>query len=203
MESIAIDLGKLNEEGFDIYEDFRKQRRLILDEEITESVVAGYSLMIAKWNAEDKDILPEKRKKIVIFIHSPGGDVISGFNLLDVIDSSETPIITIGMGECASMASYVLAAGHERYCYPNTVVLIHDGEQGYQTSAGKGKDIQAFFDKQSTKMRKYLATHTNMDEEYLKSVEDREVYLFGDEAKEKGIVDGLIGVDVRLTDVIG
>ena len=44
------------------------------------------------------------------------------------------------------MASYILAAGHERYCFENTVVLYHDGQTGYVSSSNKGKDIQKFYD---------------------------------------------------------
>lgn len=202
MEDMILDLGMGKQNEYDIYEDFRKNRRIIINDQISEALIEDVTLMIAKWNEEDKDIIPQKRKKIVIFINSPGGDVVSGLNLLDAIDASETPVITVGLSECASMASYLLAAGHKRYCYSNTVVLIHDGEQGYQTSAGKGKDIQAFFDKLTIKCRRYLVDHSEMTEEYLESVADREVYIFGDEAKEKGIVDGIIGKDIRMSEIM-
>ena len=77
-------------------------------------------MMILRWNKDDKGLSQENRKPIYIYVNSSGGDVILGMNILDVIKNSITPVITVGFGICASMASYILASGHIRYCFNNT-----------------------------------------------------------------------------------
>ena len=106
------------------------------------------------------------------------------------------------MSKCASMACYILAAGHKRYCYPNTVVLYHDGQTGYVSSSNKGKDIQKFYDNLEDRLSKYMIDHTNMSSEFLEDIKDREYYMFPEEAKERGIVDGIIGQDINLDDIL-
>lgn len=100
------------------------------------------------------------------------------------------------------MACYILAAGHKRYCFPGTVVLHHDGQTGYISSSNKGKDIQKFYDTLEERMNKFMIEHSNMTAEFLEEIKDREYYMFAEEAKERGIVDGIIGQDLELDDIL-
>lgn len=159
--------------------------------------------MILRWNAEDKGIDDvSKRKKIYIYLNSIGGDMVMGSNILSVIETSKTPIVTVGFGKCESMASYILAAGHERFCFYNTVVLYHDGQTGYVSSRNKGKDIQKFYDRLEDRLTDFMTKHTDMTADFLESIKDREYYMFADEAKERNIVDKIIGVDCDIDEVI-
>ncbi len=178
------------------------ERRIILNDSVSDDVIENIIMMIIKWNLDDKDLPIKKRKKIIVFINSDGGEVLSGSQILSSIITSKTPVITIGLSKCASMASYILAAGHTRYCYNNTVVLYHDGQTGYVSSSNKGKDIQKFYDKLEERMTNFMVKHTNMTAEFLEEIKDREYYMFADEAKERGIVDGIIGVDIELEDIL-
>lgn len=190
------------QEKDDIYERICKEnlnaRKLMLNCDISDELFETLIMYILLWNKEDKDLPIERRKKIFIYLNSDGGEVIFGNAILDVITNSTTPVVTVGFGKCASMASYVLAAGHERICFPSTVVLIHDGQTGYMTSGNKGKDIQKFYDHLDERAVAFMTKHTKMTEEYLDTIKDRETYMFAEEAKEKGIVDKIIGVDCSL-----
>lgn len=177
-------------------------RKIILNDEIDDSVIENICLMILKWNKEDENIDPEKRKHIFIYINSPGGDAIAGSQILSSIESSITPVDTVGFAKCASMASYILAAGNTRYCFPNTVVLYHDGQTGYVSSSNKGKDIQKFYDNLERRMTNFMVEHTNMTEEFLEEIKDREYYMFPDEIKERGIIDKIIGEDCDLSEIL-
>lgn len=179
-----------------VIKEFLNKRKIILNQDIDDDAIENVCMMIIKWNEEDKNIAANCRKPIYIYINSDGGDVINGRQILSTIAASTTPVITIGMARCASMASYILASGHKRYCYENTVVLYHDGQTGYVSSSNKGKDIQKFYDKLETQMTDYMVKHTNMTPEFLEEIKDREYYMFSDEAKERGIVDGIIGEDI-------
>lgn len=121
---------------------------------------------------------------------------------MSAIKCSRTPVITVGFAKCASMASYILAAGHERYCFPTTIVLYHDGQTGYVSSGNKGKDIQRFYDELDERMKKFMVENTGMTEEFLEEIKDREYYMFAEEAKERNIVDSIIGVDCMLDEIL-
>ena len=179
-----------------------QERKIILNDEIDDSVIENVCLMILKWNKEDENIDPEKRKHIFIYINSPGGDTIAGSQILSSIESSITPVDTVGFAKCTSMASYILAAGNTRYCFPNTVVLYHDGQTGYVSSSNKGKDIQKFYDNLEKRMTNFMVEHTNMTEEFLEDIKDREYYMFPDEIKERGIIDKIIGEDCDLSEIL-
>lgn len=185
-----------------IVKEYLQDRKIIINGAIDDDAIENVCLMIMKWNKEDKNIPVSCRKPIYIYINSDGGDVVSGYQILSSIQTSTTPVITVGFAKCASMACYILAAGHKRYCFPNTVVLYHDGQTGYVSSSNKGKDIQKFYDKLEQHMNDFMISHTNMTAEYLEEIKDREYYMFPNEAKEKGIVDKIIGVDCELIDVL-
>ena len=190
----------------DIYQQIVKKyfndRCLILNQEVDDDAVENMALSIFQWNKEDKNLPIVNRKKINIYLHSDGGDVLTGNMLLSAIKISKTPVVTIGLGTCASMASYILAAGAERYCFPNTIILYHDGETGYISSGNKGKDIQNFYNKLSDYNTNFMIENTKMTKEFLEDIKDREYYMFPDEAKERGIVDKIIGTDCDIDEIL-
>ena len=185
-----------------IVKEHLQERKIILNDNIDDGVIENVCLMIMNWNKDDKYLPEDERQPIYIYINSDGGEMIAGSQVLSSITTSTTPVITVGFGKCASMASYILAAGHERYCFENTVVLYHDGQTGYVSSSNKGKDIQKFYDNLDVRMTKFMVEHTNMTEDFLEEIKDREYYMFADEAKEKGIVDKIIGVDCDLEEIL-
>lgn len=192
-----------NNELYDeIIKEHLDDRRIIINQEIDDSLLETVVLMIIKWNNEDKNLPIEHRKNIYIYINSSGGDCIQGMQILSIIKASKTPVVTVGFGKCASMASYILVAGHKRYCFPNTVVLYHDGTTGYVSSGNKGKDIQKFYDKLDEKLSEFMIENTFITKEFLDEIKDREYYIFPDEAKEKGIVDCIIGSDCELDEIL-
>ena len=197
-ESIKLAL----EEKDDIYDRILKEnindRKIVINCDINDDLLENLILYILLWNKQDMNIPVEKRKRIFLYINSDGGDLILGNAILDTIIHSKTPVVTVGFAKCASMASYILAAGHERISFPSTVVLIHDGQTGYMSSGNKGKDIQKFYDRLDKRVMEFMVKYTSMSAEYLESIKDRETYLFAEEAKEKGIIDKVIGIDCDL-----
>ena len=177
-------------------------RRIILNQEIDDNLMELICCSILKWNQEDKDLPIEKRKKIYVYVNSCGGDMIMGLQVVSSIQTSITPVVTVGFSYCASMASYILACGDERICFPNTVVLLHDGCVEISTSSNKARDTQSFYDELDANTRQFWIDNTNMDEDFLEEITDREYYMFGKEAKERGIVDKIIGVDCTLDEIL-
>lgn len=196
----------MNAETDDIYQQVIKEyyndRKIVFNQEIDDNLVENMVLMILQWNKADKDLPIDKRKKIYIYLNSDGGDIVAGNLALSAIKLSKTPVVTVGLAKCASMASYILAAGHERYCFPNTIVLYHDGQTGYVSSGNKGKDIQKFYDELDKYNADFMIKNTNMTAEFLEKIKDREYYMFPKEAKELGIVEKIIGVDCDIDEII-
>ena len=177
-------------------------RRIIVNQDIDDSMLELICLNILDWNREDKDIPIKKRKPIYILINSYGGDVFMGNQIIGSIQQSITPVITVGFSMCASMASYILAAGHTRYCFPNTIVLLHDGELSISSSTNKVRDFQNFYDDFNESMNDFWLENTKMTKEFLDEITDREYYMFAKEAKERGLVDKIIGVDCKLDEIL-
>ena len=202
MEELLFQIGEDDGLYQEIVKNHLNDRRIIINQEITDDLLESVCLMILKWNSEDKNLPVDCRKKIVLYLNSDGGDAIMGSQILSIIKNSKTPVITVGFAKCASMASYILASGSLRYCFPNTVVLYHDGQTGYVSSGNKGKDIQRFYDKLDERMTEFMIKNTNMTKDFLEEIKDREYYMFPEEAKERGIIDKIIGIDCDLDEIL-
>lgn len=196
----------INPDSDDIYTQILKNhyndRRIIINQAIAEDLLENVCLMILKWNTEDKLIPVKNRKKIYIYLNTPGGDAVMGSTILAVIKNSKTPVVTVGFATCESMGSYILAAGHTRYCFPSTVVLYHDGQTGYVSSGNKGRDIQKFYDELDRRLTAFMIENTKMTAEFLEKIKDREYYMFPEQLKELAIVDKIIGVDCELDEIL-
>lgn len=168
-----------------------QKREILWNADIDDSTV-DVALYIKKWNAEDKDIKPEDRKPIKIFINSDGGSVDTVFHVIDMIQLSKTPVYTIGMGRCYSAGGLLLMAGNKRYIFSHTSCLIHDGSSGAIGSIGKMLDNLEFTKRLEEKMKQYILTNTNITEEMYDLNYRRDWFLFSDEMIELGIADEIV-----------
>lgn len=186
-----------------IYEEtiryYLNDRKIILNDDITSDILENVILHILKWNKEDKDLPVDKRKRIMIFISSDGGEVIAGNSLISVIKASETPIVGVVFSSAASMASSILISCHERIAFETSVVLLHDGTQGVCSSGNKAKDVMKFYDKLDQLQKELVVSRTKITDEDFEENKDRERYFLAPEAKEKGIIDKIIGIDVGMS----
>lgn len=178
-------------------------RKIILNTPIDEDVLENIILYILAWNKEDKGLPKDKRKPIWLYVNSPGGDMINGWNVIDIIENSETPVYTVCFAECASMAFHIYIAGHKRYCFKNSILLIHDGEIQISNSSSKAKDTMKFIESLDERTKEHVLSHTNISSEFYDSIYDTEYYLFGNaEGKELGCVDYIIGEDVPIDTIL-
>ena len=160
-------------------------------------------MYIMKWNTEDKDLPVEKRKPIWLYLQTPGGDVIAGFSLIDVIQTSETPVYTVCFSDCASMGFHIFISGHKRYAFKNSILLIHDGEISVNNSSSKAKDTMKFFETLDKRIKNHVTTSTKITPEFYDSIYDKEYYMYAnEEGKELGCVDYIIGEDVPLATIL-
>lgn len=200
IDSLLVEDIPLEEEQ--IRENLEK-RILVLNDEISVSILEKCSLYIMKWNTEDKDLQVEKRKPIWLYLQTPGGDVIAGFSLIDVIQTSETPVYTVCFSDCASMGFHIFISGHKRYAFKNSILLIHDGEISVNNSSSKAKDTMKFFETLDKRIKNHVTTSTKITPEFYDSIYDKEYYMYAnEEGKELGCVDYIIGEDVPLATIL-
>ena len=121
-----------------------QQRKLFLTTEIAQETVGDIVRHIMQFNAEDRGVEVIKRKPILLYITSNGGGVGAGFELIDVIQNSVTPVYTINLGYQYSMGFLIGLAGHKRFATPNAKFLMHDGSNFIWNSGAKAQDQMEF-----------------------------------------------------------
>ena len=199
LETALIDGGMVGEL---FYLQDLKQRKLFLNADIDQFAVAEIVKHIMQFNKEDKDIEPENRQPILLYVTSNGGEVDSGFELIDVIMCSKTPVYTINLGFQYSMGFLIGLAGHRRYATPNAKYLVHDGVNFIYNSGAKAQDQMEFNRKIENRIKQYVISRSNVDDDEYDSKLRVEWYLFADEAKEKGFVDYIIGKDCDINEIV-
>lgn len=172
-----------------------KNRKIILNDSVNDTLVEKVIMQIFKFNDEDdiKGLPVEKRKPIEIFLNCEGGDVLIGMTLVDVIKNSKTPVHTIALGMACSMGGLILMAGHKRFAYSSSTILLHDGSLHLASSSKKAKQTMEYYDKLEIKIKNFILLNTKISEELYDQKSSDEWYMLGDEALEFGIIDKVIG----------
>jgi ATP-dependent Clp protease protease subunit len=184
----VIETTNRGERAYDIYSRLLRERIVFLGTTIEETVA---NLIIAQLlHLEGED--PEK--PISLYINSPGGDVLSMFGIYDAMQFLGPPIHTACVGQAASAAAVLLAAGEpgHRTALPNSRVLIHQPHGGAQ---GQTSDMEIAV-REMVLMRErtidILAERTNQTRKRIATDIDRDYILRGEDAVSYGMVDEII-----------
>jgi ATP-dependent Clp protease, protease subunit len=144
-------------------------------------------------------------RDILMYINSPGGSMTSMMAIYDTMQYIQPEIQTFCLGQAASAAAVLLAAGThgKRMALPNSRILIHQPaiESGYGQSSDleiQAREIQ----RMRTAMEQVLATHTGKDEEEIRRDIERDKFLTAHEAKEYGLVDEVLTMLKRKSEVM-
>ncbi|KAI4324521.1 hypothetical protein MLD38_030004 [Melastoma candidum] len=136
----------------------------------------------------------DSNKDIVMYVNSPGGSVTAGMAIFDTMRHIRPDVSTVCVGLAASMGAFLLSAGTKgkRYSLPNSRIMIHQplgGAQGGQTDI----DIQANeMLHHKANLNGYLSYHTGQSLEKINQDTDRDFFMSAKEAKEYGLIDGVI-----------
>ncbi len=186
---MVVEQTSRGERAYDIYSRLLKDNVIFLGQPIDDNIA---NLVIAQMlflEAEN----PEK--DISLYINSPGGSITAGFAIYDTMKYVKPDIATICIGQCASFAAVLLAAGTKgkRYALPNARVLIH--QPWLQGLGGQASDIDIHA-KDILRMRhrlnEILADHSGQPIERIERDTDRDYILEAKAAAEYGIVDQVI-----------
>lgn len=179
------------------------QRRIFtINEDIEDDTAALVTQTITHINAVDRGIPVEERTPIKLFVTSDGGDVFSGFAIADLIKNSVTPVYTINTSRQYSMGAIIGLVGHKRYATKNASFLIHDGSTFVGNSASKVQDFMKFDKQVHDRIKHFVLDNTNISAQQYNKKFREEWYFFADEAKRLGVIDGIIGEDVSLEEII-
>lgn len=179
-----------------------KQRKLFLNADIDQFTVADAVKHIMQFNKEDVGIEVGKRAPIILYVTSNGGAVDAGFELIDIILNSKTPVYTVNLGYQYSMGFLIGLAGHKRFATRNAKFLMHDGSNFVFGSGTKVQDQMEFQKRVEARIKDYILSRSKLTSEEYDNKLRVEWYLFADEAKEKGFTDYIIGVDCEIDDMI-
>jgi ATP-dependent Clp protease, protease subunit len=188
MVPIVIEQTNRGERSFDIYSRLLKERIVFLGTPIDDQVSNLVMAQLLHLESDD----PEK--DISLYINSPGGDITSLFAVYDTMQYIKPDVSTICMGQAASAAATLLAAGTKgkRFALPHTRVLIH---QPHGQAGGQAVDIEIQA-KEILRYRKLLdeilARHTGQPLDKVKQDTDRDFIMTAEQAKEYGIIDEVI-----------
>lgn len=185
---IVVEQSGRGERAYDIFSRLLKDRIIFIGSAIDETVV---NLIIAQMlflEAEDPD------KDIYLYINSPGGVLPAGLAIYDTIQYIKPDVATICMGQAASLAAVILAAGTKgkRSALPHARVMIHQPLGGSQ---GQASDIEIYTKEILTlreRLNEILSKHTGQDLETIAQDCDRNFFMSADEAKEYGLIDEVI-----------
>jgi ATP-dependent Clp protease protease subunit len=184
----VIEQSQRGERHFDIYSRLLRDRIIFLGTAITDDTANVVIAQLLFLEAED----PEK--EIHLYLNSPGGSVTAGLAIYDTMQYVRPDVTTLCMGQAASMAAWLLAAGavNKRTALPNCRIMLHQPMGGVQ---GQASDIDIHAReilKLRDRMNQILADHSGRSVEEIARDTERDYYMSADGAQAYGLVDRVI-----------
>jgi len=182
------------ERAYDIYSRLLKDRIVFIGTPVDDNAANLIIAQLLFLQTEDPD------KDINVYINSPGGYVTSGLAVYDTMQFIKPDVNTYCMGQASSLAALLLTGGAKgkRYALPNSRIMIHQpwgGAQGAAADIG----IQA---KEILRLRKrineLLAHHTGQPLERIEKDSDRDFFMSPEEALKYGLIDEIIGENIKV-----
>jgi ATP-dependent Clp protease protease subunit len=185
---MVVEQSSRGERAYDIYSRLLKDRIIFIDSEIVDITANLVIAQLLFLEGEDPD------KDIFLYLNSPGGLITSGLAIYDTMQYVKCDVSTICIGQAASMAAVLLAAGAKgkRYALPNARLMIHQPLGGAQ---GQATDIEIAA-KEILRNRELvegiLVKHTNQSKERIHQDADRDFFMGAHEAAEYGLIDEVL-----------
>ena len=184
------------ERGYDIYSRLLRDRIVFINGEIEPEMAGVVIAQLLFLEAEDP------KRDIYVYINSPGGVVTDGLAIYDPMQYIEPDVVTMCIGQAASMAAILLAAGAKgkRFALPNSRILLHQpmgGVQGQVTDVEiQAKELVRI----KQRINEILSLHTGQPIDRILQDTDRDFILTPEEAVEYGVIDQVITKRARKED---
>lgn len=196
---MVVEQSSRGERAYDIYSRLLKDRIIFLGTAINDEVANLIVAQLLFLESEDPD------KEINFYINSPGGVVTAGMAIYDTMQYIKPDVVTVCIGQAASMGAVLLASGApgKRYTLPNARIMIHQPLGGAQ---GQASDIEIQA-KEILRMKEVLngilSKHTGKDLDMIARDTDRDFFMSGKEAMDYGIIDHVVANRADLAKIVG
>jgi ATP-dependent Clp protease protease subunit len=166
-------------------------RKIVINEQIGDELLETATLPFIEMDNDGTG------RPIEIIISTVGGEVYSGFNLVDQIEKAKSPVTIHIMSMAASMGLLISMAGKNNpnvntVCHSFSVGLLHSGSTYMEGTSHAVKDTFDFSQHYEEKIKDYILSHTNIDEVLYEKVERKEYWMDASEMVRLGIVDEII-----------
>ena len=185
---MVVEQSNRGERAYDIYSRLLKERIVFLVGPINDSAASLITAQLLFLESENP------KKEIYLYINSPGGLVTSGLGIYDTMQYIKPEVSTLCIGQAASMASFLLAAGGKgkRFSLPNSRVMVHQPSAGF---TGQATDIEIHA-KEVLSLKKRLneiySKHTGKSVEEIKTALERDNFMTAENAKSFGLIDKVV-----------
>jgi ATP-dependent Clp protease protease subunit len=179
-------IGRGPEKSYSLYSRLLKDRIIYVQGEIEEYMANSVSAQLMYLDQQEE-------KPIIMFINSPGGSVTDGLSIYDSMRFVESKIITVGVGQCCSMGSFLLSMGDVRLSFENTSLMYHSVSSGFH---GTVQDYELDF-LETKRLQDLLVsklkekTLPEYHSEFDKKIE-RNWWVLPEKAVEIGLIDKII-----------
>ncbi len=186
---MVVEQTNRGERAYDIYSRLLKDNIIFIGTPIDDHVANLVTAQLLFLEAED----PEK--DISLYINSPGGSITAGMAIYDTMQFVRPSVVTICVGQAASIAALLLTAGaaKKRFSLPNSRILIHQPWMSGLSGQATDIDIHA---KEILRMRsvinKLLADHSGQSLEKVEKDVERDFIMSAQQSKEYGLIDEII-----------
>lgn len=176
------------ERYFDIYSRLLKDRIIFLGMPIDDTIANLVMAQLLHLESEDPD------KDIFLYINSPGGSITSLFAIYDTVQYIKPEVSTVCMGMAASAAAVILAGGQKgkRFALPHARIMLH---QPHGAAQGQASDIEIqakLIVQMREQLNEILAKHTGQTIEKVTDDTERDYWMLANEAKDYGVIDGIL-----------
>ena len=185
---MVVEQSNRGERAYDIYSRLLKERIVFLVGPVNDSAASLITAQLLFLESENP------KKEIYLYINSPGGLVTSGLGIYDTMQYIKPEVSTLCIGQAASMASFLLAAGEKgkRFSLPNSRVMVHQPSAGF---TGQATDIEIHA-KEVLSLKKRLneiySKHTGKSVEEIKAALERDNFMTAENAKSFGLIDKVV-----------
>jgi ATP-dependent Clp protease protease subunit len=185
---IVVEQSARGERAYDIYSRLLKERVVFLVGPVVDEVANLIIAQLLFLESENPD------KDIHLYINSPGGSVSAGLAVYDTMQFIKPDVSTMCVGQAASMGALLLAGGAagKRYCLPHSRVMIHQPLGGFQ---GQATDVDIHAReilKARDRLNHILSRHTGQPLSKIELDTERDNFMGADDAKEYGLIDGVL-----------
>lgn len=197
---MVVEQSARGERAYDIYSRLLRDRIIFLGSAIDDQIANLVIAQLLFLEGEDQD------RDVQVYINSPGGSVDAGLGIYDAMQYIKPQVMTICVGQAASMGALLLMAGTKgkRYALPHSRIMIHQPWGG--GAQGRATDVKIWTDellKAYDKVGDIVERHTGQPHDKVMADLQRDYFMSAEEAKAYGIIDEIMASRPRPEDASG